>query len=63
MDLETKLRNAIEKDMDATIKDSPIHLKSAARKAKDKWIKMGRPVNQKTLEAYRKGIENESTTV
>jgi len=63
MDLETKFRSEIEADMDKTIQDCPAHQKSAARKAKDKWIKMGRPVNQKTLEAYRKGIENESATI
>ena len=52
------LRNEIEADMDKTIRDCCLTEKSAARKAKDKWIKAGRPINERTVEAFKKGLEN-----
>ena len=62
MDYETVLRNEIEADMDNTIGDCFLNKdmkgRNAARKAKDKWIKAGRPVNERTLEAFKKGLEN-----
>ena len=58
MDYATMLRNEIEADMDKTIRDCHLTDKNAARKAKDKWIKAGRPINERTLEAFKKGLEN-----
>ena len=58
MDYETMLRNEIEADMNNTIRSCHLTDKNAARKAKDKWIKAGRPINERTLEAFKKGLEN-----
>ena len=62
MDYANMLRNEIEADMNNTIETCFLNKdmigKVAARKAKDKWIKAGRPINERTLEAFKKGLEN-----
>ena len=62
MDYANMLRNEIEADMNKTIEtcflNKDMQGRKAARKAKDKWIKAGRPINERTLEAFKKGLEN-----
>lgn len=62
MDYANMLRSEIEADMNKTIETCSLNKdmqgRNAARKAKDKWIKAGRPINERTLEAFKKGLEN-----
>ena len=62
MDYANMLRSEIEADMNKTIEtcflNKDMQGRIAARKAKDKWIKSGRPINERTLEAFKKGLEN-----
>lgn len=56
---ETRLRREIEIDMNNTIINAPVKDKPRLIKASDKWIKSGRPVNQKTIQKFKEGLLND----
>ena len=56
---ETRLRREIEIDMNNTIINAPVKDKPRLIKARDKWIKSGRPVNQKTIKKFKEGLLND----